>query len=136
MNSVNKYYLGGFHLFIYFINDWIGCHEESYTLAPVALFCINNVYAINDAYLDGALDHLHHDSRVLWDRETLPEKYKKNTNYRETERNRKCKKSIETVVTGQLICIKGYSPTEFPRNVIFKFSLTVSFKWEKSHLHK
>ena len=77
MNSVNKYYLGGFHLFIYFINDWIGCHKESYTLAPVALFCINNVYAINDAYLDGALDHLHHDSRVLWDRETLPEKYKK-----------------------------------------------------------
>ena len=80
MNSVNKYYLGGFHLFIYFINDWIGCHEESYTLAPVALFCINksfHVYAINDAYLDGALDHLHHDSRVLWDRETLPEKYKK-----------------------------------------------------------
>ena len=26
--------------------------------------------------LDGALDHLHHDSRVLWDCETLPEKYK------------------------------------------------------------
>ena len=49
MNSVNKYYLGGFHLFIYFINDWIGCHDESYTLAPVALFCINksfHVYAI------------------------------------------------------------------------------------------
>lgn len=46
----------------------------------VALFCINktfHVYAINDAYLDGALDHLHHDSRVLWDRETLPEKYNK-----------------------------------------------------------
>ena len=46
---------------------------------PVALFCINksfDVYPISDAYLDGALDHFHHDSRVLWDCETLPEKYK------------------------------------------------------------
>jgi len=46
---------------------------------PVALFCINksfDVYPISDTYLDGALDHLHRDSRVLWDRETLPEKYK------------------------------------------------------------
>ena len=45
----------------------------------VALFCICesfDVYPISDAYLDGALDHFHHDSRVLWDRETLPEKYK------------------------------------------------------------
>ena len=46
---------------------------------PVVLFHIRerfDVYPISDAYLDGALDHLHHDSRVLWDRETLPEKYK------------------------------------------------------------
>ena len=95
-NSVNKYYHRDFHVFIYFINDWIECHKQSYTSAPVALFCISksiDVYPISDAYLDGALDHLHHDSRVLWDRETLPEKYKKTQiieklNKRENGKNR------------------------------------------------